>query len=61
MKLKQLRAVSGDVWLDEATSLRLQAKVNVSAEGKGQTQEVTLLLAFSDIGGDIVITPPDTP
>lgn len=54
-------AVTGDVWLDEATSLRLQAKVSVSAEGKGQTEEVALLLAFSDIGGDIVITPPNMP
>lgn len=54
-------AVSGDVWLDEATSLRVQAKVSVSAEGKGQTQEITLLLAVSDVGADIPITQPDTP
>jgi len=52
--------LSGDVWFDEETPVRLQAQVHGIAEGQGQTLEVTLLWSVSGIGQAPPIPDPAT-
>lgn len=54
-------AVGGEVWVDEATALRLQARVQVEAEMRGQAQSITLLMSVTSVGGDVGVTPPEGP
>lgn len=52
---------SGDVWFDEATAVRLQAQVQLAAERKGQSEEISLLLAVSRVGEPLGLQAPETP
>lgn len=52
---------SGDVWFDEATAVRVQAQVELAAARKGQSDEITLLLAVSRVGEDLGLAAPETP
>lgn len=51
-------AVQGDVWIDEATAVRLQGKVTVDAASGGRTQRVELLFSVNGIGVDPGVSPP---
>lgn len=56
-----VRAVQGDLWLDEATSARLQASVTLTAESRDRTVDIQVLLAVSRVGEDLGLTDPSVP
>ncbi len=51
-------AVSGDVWIDEETAVRLKGKVLVDAVSGARTQRLELLFAVGSIGVDPGVSPP---
>lgn len=51
-------AVAGDVWIDEATALRLKGRVVVDAVAAGRTRQVELLFSIADIGLNPGVSPP---
>ncbi len=51
-------AVEGEVWIDEATAVRLKGTVTVDAVSGPRTQEVTLAFAMEGVGEDPEITAP---
>lgn len=54
----QPTALSGQVWVDEATSVRLMADVRAEARSGGTTQTVQLQMTMADVGVDLAFTPP---
>lgn len=51
-------AVEGEVWIDEATAVRLKGTVTVDAVSGPRTQEVTLAFAMEGVGEEPEITAP---
>jgi hypothetical protein len=50
-------AASGDVWIDEATAVRLAADVRVEAREGAKQHIIELRLALEEIGGDAGVAP----
>lgn len=53
----EVTAASGDVWIDEATAVRLAADVRVDARAGAQQHTTVLHFALEQIGGDVGLTP----
>lgn len=51
-------AVTGTVWIDEATAVRLDGKVAAEAVSGDRRQRTELLFAVGSIGGDPGVAPP---
>jgi hypothetical protein len=51
-------AAEGDVWIDEATAVRLVGNVRVEATSGARTQEVTLAFSIEGVGLDPDVSPP---
>lgn len=51
-------SLEGDLWVDQETAVRLQAKVKGVAKGQGQEQEVDLVLGVSGVGEDPGLPDP---
>lgn len=55
-----VEAAEGAVWIDEATAVRVQGKVRVSAASKAERQVLDLAFTVDGIGGDPEVRrPPD--
>lgn len=51
-------AVSGDVWIDEATAVRMRGQVRVEATGDKRTRTTELLFTIGSIGADPAVVRP---
>ncbi|MDP2314156.1 MAG: hypothetical protein Q8P41_14735 [Pseudomonadota bacterium] len=51
-------AVEGDVWIDEATAVRLQGNVRVEASSGARTRQVALSFAIDGVGLDPEVSAP---
>lgn len=54
----RLVSISGEVWVDEATAVRLLADVTAARVHRGRRHTVTLKVVRSDVGRDQKIQPP---
>lgn len=54
-------SLEGDLWVDQETAVRLQAKVKGAARGQGQEMQVELVLGVSGIGEDPGLPDPAGP
>ena len=52
-------ALEGELWVDQETAVRLQAKVKGTVKGQGQEQQVELVLGVSGVGADPGLPDPD--
>lgn len=52
-------SLSGTVWIDEATAVRLVAQVEGELHRGDLTRRITLRLARSDFGADLGLQPPE--
>jgi hypothetical protein len=50
--------VSGSIWVDEATAVRLKGDVVLTLTSGESTREITLLFLVRDIGADPGVSPP---
>ena len=53
-----IREVQGEVWLDEATSVRLKADLKIGAQGKKEALEMVFSLQVTGIGSPTSLTDP---
>ncbi len=53
-----IREVQGEVWLDEATSVRLKADLKLGAQGKKESMDLTFSLQITGIGSPTSLTDP---
>jgi hypothetical protein len=54
----EVRSAAGEVWIDQATAVRLAADVRVEAVSGAQTHLVELRFSVDGIGGDPGVTAP---
>lgn len=52
------RSLAGQVWVDEATSVRLMADVRAEARSGRSLHAAELQMAVSEVGVDLAFTPP---
>jgi hypothetical protein len=51
-------AIAGEVWLDEATSVRLKVDLTLSAQGKRETLDLEFMMAVAGIGQPADVADP---
>ncbi len=53
-----IREVQGEVWLDEATSVRLKTELKIGAQGKKEALDLLFALQITGIGSPTSLTDP---
>ncbi|GDX78897.1 hypothetical protein LBMAG42_07080 [Deltaproteobacteria bacterium] len=57
-KSRDVLAVEGQVWIDQATAVRLAGDVTVQTKSRDQTRNTHLRFTVTRIGGDAGVEPP---